>query len=352
MSFRQRFRLIPWVAVVLAWGNLVLAEDQAIIDGRLRRAIEKAIQPLESSSAVSAKARRCFTCHHQALPILALAEAKERGFAIDDENFHQQLEHTYRHLRDGLEGYQSGRGQGGGVLTAGYALWALERGSWPGDEVTEAVSHYLLEAQTEHPYWRHRGSRPPSSGSDFTATYVAARGLSHFHSPTQAAAWRERQAGVAGWLRASVATDTEDAVFRLRGLSLQPNNQAALQVALEQLLGWQHADGGWGQLPGMASDPYATGSVLASLVGEGRIAIEHPTVTRALKFLLDTQGEDGTWHVTTRAQPFQEYYESGFPYAEDQFISIAATAWSTVALVRCLACEDEANSVGVQRPKR
>jgi N-acyl-D-amino-acid deacylase len=352
MSFRRWIHRIAWVAMVLVGSHWSLAEDPSRNASRLRRAIEKSIPLLESSSATSAKERQCFTCHHQALPILALVEAKEGGFAIDEANLHEQLEHTYRHLRNGMEGYRSGRGQGGGVLTAGYALWALERGSWPADEVTEVVSHYLLETQTGQPHWRHRGSRPPSSGSDFTATYVASRGLSYFHSPTQADAWRERQARVAAWLRSSLAADTEDAVFRLRGLSLQPNTQAETQAAIEQLLGWQQADGGWGQTPGMPSDPYATASVLASLVGEGQLTVEHTTVTQALHFLLDTQGEDGTWHVTTRAQPFQEYYESGFPYAEDQFISIAATAWSTLALVRCLALDHKANSVGDQQLER
>ena len=53
---------------------------------------------------------------------------------------------------------------------------------------------------------------------------------------------------------------------------------------------------------------------------------------RGVKYLLETQQKDGTWRVLTRSEPIQEYFESGFPHKEDQFISIAASCWSVIAL--------------------
>jgi squalene cyclase len=49
-------------------------------------------------------------------------------------------------------------------------------------------------------------------------------------------------------------------------------------------------------------------------------------------FLLQTQQEDGTWHVVTRALGFQPYFQSGFPYGHDQWISQAGTAMASIAL--------------------
>ena len=49
------------------------------------------------------------------------------------------------------------------------------------------------------------------------------------------------------------------------------------------------------------------------------------------KWLRGTQKEDGTWYVKSRAPKFQPYFESGFPYGHDQWISSAATAWVRVA---------------------
>jgi N-acyl-D-amino-acid deacylase len=53
---------------------------------------------------------------------------------------------------------------------------------------------------------------------------------------------------------------------------------------------------------------------------------------RGIEFLLKTQQPDGSWHVKSRAVKFQPYFQSGFPYDHDQWISAAATAWATVAL--------------------
>ena len=44
------------------------------------------------------------------------------------------------------------------------------------------------------------------------------------------------------------------------------------------------------------------------------------------------QKPDGSWHVKTRSQPIQKYFESGFPHGQDQFISISATCWAVLAL--------------------
>jgi N-acyl-D-amino-acid deacylase len=46
-----------------------------------------------------------------------------------------------------------------------------------------------------------------------------------------------------------------------------------------------------------------------------------------------TQQNDGSWHVRSRAFGFQPYFESGFPHGHDQWISMAATAWSAMALM-------------------
>jgi hypothetical protein len=37
--------------------------------------------------------------------------------------------------------------------------------------------------------------------------------------------------------------------------------------------------------------------------------------------------------VATRAMPIQPYFESGFPYGREQWISYSATAWADMALI-------------------
>jgi N-acyl-D-amino-acid deacylase len=53
---------------------------------------------------------------------------------------------------------------------------------------------------------------------------------------------------------------------------------------------------------------------------------------RGLKFLLDTQQEDGSWYVRSRALAFQPYFDNGYPHGYDQWISAAGAGWATAAL--------------------
>ena len=52
----------------------------------------------------------------------------------------------------------------------------------------------------------------------------------------------------------------------------------------------------------------------------------------ARQWLQAAQRADGTWFVKSRSPKFQPYFESGFPYGPDQWISAAATAWAVAAL--------------------
>jgi hypothetical protein len=94
----------------------------------------------------------------------------------------------------------------------------------------------------------------------------------------------------------------------------------------------QGSDGGWAQLPTLASDAYATGQVLVALKTAGILSPNQTAYQRGVQFLLRTQAGDGSWYVRSRAIPFQPYFDSGFPYGPDQFISTAATNWAAMAL--------------------
>lgn len=79
------------------------------------------------------------------------------------------------------------------------------------------------------------------------------------------------------------------------------------------------------------NEAYATGEALVAL-REAGIGVSEPTYRRGVAFLLRTQGQDGTWHVASRAFKFQPYFESGFPYGGDQWISQQGTAYAAMAL--------------------
>jgi hypothetical protein len=324
---------------------------------------------IKASAHEYPKHRECFSCHNQAVPAVALRLAQSRGFDIGDQTLRLIAEHTESDLNGAIEDYRKGNGQPGGVIRAGYALWALEAAGWAADETTASVAHYLDVVQSDRNRWPPRANRPPSESSAFTATALALRGLNAFgpaiksrasgSSPPetkaqpnsdQAIAQRER---ALRWLEETKPLETEDRVFRLWGLKIAGASGETITSAVKDLLQTQRPDGGWSQLdtavepakaktkggkndPAFASDAYATGSALVALHMAGGVSTDDPDYRRGLDFLLRDQRTDGTWFIKSRSRPFQTYFESGFPHGPDQFISAAGSAWATAALV--LAC--------------
>ncbi len=322
---------IPLLALLSVAPTLAAGTGEPPEEG-LRRGVERALPLLARGAAGYARQRPCFSCHHQALPVLALTTAREHGFRVDDELVGDQVRFTEQSLRDGIDAYQRGDGQGGGTTTAGYALWTLEAGGRMPDATTAAVAEFLLARDRDRGYWRTSANRPPSEVSAFTSTYVALRALKRFSNPEQQERLADRVARARDWLLKTPATETEDRVFRLWALRYAQPPGEAIREAAAALRKGQREDGGWAQLDGGEPDAYATGSALAVLHLAGELAVTDPAYRRGLAYLLRTQREDGSWLVVSRSKPFQPYLETGFPHGKDQFISSAATGWAVIAL--------------------
>lgn len=306
----------------------------------LRSAIGKSLPLLTAGARGSMEKReRCFTCHNQGMPIMALVTAQSRGIAIDADELRKQVQFTADFLAKNRENYLAGKGQGGQSDTAGYALWALDNGGWKPDATTTAVTEYLLQWQRDLGHWKPQSRRPPTEQSLFTSSYVALRGLRTFGTPEQRERTDRRTEQVLAWLVKTPAEDHEDRVFRLRALHAAGAPEAEIRGAAKTLLGSQRADGGWAQLDDMTSDAYATATALVALHQAGGLATTDAAYRKGLRLLLTTQLGDGSWHVKTRSNPVQTYFESGYPHAADQFISIAAAGWATTALALALPLE-------------
>lgn len=307
----------------------------------IRAAVAKSLPLLEMGARGSLEQRKqCFTCHNQGLPIQALTTARARGFQVDDEHLRTQLQFTANFLGRNKANYLAGKGQGGQIDTAGYALWALDNGGWKPDETTAAVAEYLLVFQKDRDHWQPQSKRPPSEQSPFTSSYVALRGLKAFGTQDQQERIVARRSQVREWLLKAAPTETEDSVFRLRALHLAEAPADDIRRIGQELLKMQGDDGGWSQLPDQPSDPYATGTALVALQQTGVLPIDDAAYRQGLGYLLKTQHEDGSWHVVSRSKPFQTYFESGYPHGKDQFISISAAGWATTALALALPIVD------------
>jgi hypothetical protein len=129
------------------------------------------------------------------------------------------------------------------------------------------------------------------------------------------------------WMEMNLADlDNEDQSFQLLGLAWANADKLSLQKMARSLLALQNKDGGWGQHSTLESDAYATGQALVALHQAGGLPVTHRAYQRGVNYLLANQAADGSWMVVTRSFPFQKYFESGFPYGHNQWISATASS--------------------------
>jgi hypothetical protein len=175
-------------------------------------------------------------------------------------------------------------------------------------------------------------SRSPIQDSDFSRTAMAMRALKAYGTPGRADEMKQRMERGKQWLTHAEPVILEDMDMRLVGAAAAGASAAELRKLAEPILAAQRSDGGWAQRQGFPSDAYATGMTLWALNEAG---VARPDA-KGVKFLLGTQSADGSWHVVSRATKFQQYFESGFPYGHDQWISTMATGWAANALALSL----------------
>ena len=285
--------------------------------------------------------RKCFACHHQTLPMLAILAGPGSHTAEDLATVNAAAELTSKSFGGQVEFLNKGEGIGGRALTVGYGLWALKLAQWKPDLTTTAMAAYLLKTQEEDGHWDVHVSRPPMEDSLETSTALALAGLLAYASPEQQEAAAAAIAKAKKWIAGRARTSQEDRVSKLWALHLLSAGCEEVNAARQIVLGAQRDDGGWAQLDEMQSDAYATGHTLYVL-GITGLPAASPAFQRGMEYLLRTQTADGSWFVKSRSKPIQLYFDNGDPHGKDQFISTPATCWSLAALAT--SCQPAADA--------
>jgi hypothetical protein len=215
--------------------------------------------------------------------------------------------------------------------TAAYLLFGLQADGHSRDRVTDATVHYLASNQAIDGGWRVGADRPPIESGRVTPTAISIRALRAYAIPGRNAEFEARIQRAGKWLADYPARTGEERAMRLLGLTWSGAGSALLRDAGSQLEATQRSDGGWAQLDTLPSDAYATGQALYALHTAGQLRDE--ALQKAVRFLLNSQLADGSWHVRSRSYPLQpNYFDTGFPHGRDQWISAAGTSWACVGL--------------------
>ena len=297
-----------------------------------RDAVAVSLPLLQHADTVFLKTAGCISCHNNSLFQMTAAEARKKGFTVDEAEFREQMTRTRAYLESWRERELQDIAIPGRIDTTAYILVGLAAADYPPDAATDALARYVQRRQFADGSWHVASHRPPIESSDIAVTALSVRALQAYAPAPLRAEYARAIQRAAAWLAHAKPTSNEDHVYLVLGLTWAGAKRAAIGKAAQALIARQRADGGWSQIATLSSDAYATGQALTALAQSGALKPTDPVYTRGVRFLLDTQLDDGSWYVRSRAIPIQPYFDSEFPHGTDQFISAAATNWATMAL--------------------
>jgi N-acyl-D-amino-acid deacylase len=296
----------------------------------VRTAVQRSVSLLERATSQFFGKANCFACHEQPAAAFAVGAARAKGIAIDEKAASER----WTQLTTGLNASQlEGAAPLGAADNNLYLAEALVRSGYAPDPKTDVLAANLAAYQGGDGGWHLPGyARSPLQDNDFSRTAMAIRALKTYGTPGRAVEMKERIERAKQWLLRGSPVTTEDFAMRLSGVAAAGAPAPELRKLAEPILARQRPDGGFAQRDGFASDAYATGMTLWTLANAGVVQPNQEVYRKGVQFLLSTQAADGSWHVSSRATKFQIYFESGFPYGHDQWISTMATGWAAAAL--------------------
>lgn len=326
----------PGVGALVGAPKPAVATIQPIASRKpeIKDAAQRGLSLLQSVSTEYFKQSGCVGCHHQPMIGTAIAAGAKNGLRVDQAANAEQMRFVRTDLLTNRELMLQGLFIS--VDQFNYSMLYFSESGYPADAVTDAVVSLVAAQQAGNGSWDGPPIvRPPLEHSPWVRTAMAAGMLAHYPIPGRRAEFDRRIAAARQWMTESRPVLPYERLFQVLGLQWAGATADTVAGAVAELRKLQRADGGWAQLEQFPSDAYATGVALYALRLTG-MKPQDPVYRRAVQYLLETQAADGSWHVASRAPKIQPYFQSGFPYDHDQWISTAATGWCVAALAEAI----------------
>ena len=235
--------------------------------GSAREAIARSLPLLQKSDSIFLQKSGCVSCHNNTFTAMTIAAVRKGGLPLDEQMASNQVKKIATYIETWRERALQGVGIPGDSDTISYILQGLAAANHPPDEATDAMARFVKGQQYPDGGWRVFAHRPPIESSDIEVTAVSMRALQLYAPKAHRAEYDAAVKRAANWLTRARSQSTEDRVFQLLGLRWAgvTSNTAIMQRGVRGLLAKQRPDGGWAQLPSIASDAYATGQALVAL---------------------------------------------------------------------------------------
>lgn len=318
------------ILIALLTPGIVFAEDTVQRSPDLESAVQKGLDFIAKDAVKWKNDHQCVSCHHAALTVWSMHEAKRAGRSVDEAVL-AEMTKWMAESGEGKSSQQRPEGRPKAINTKAL-YFALALGSDPNpDPVSQEGLKKMLktvkEDQLEDGSWQAwPETRPPFfGGSDDSMTGIAILAAS-VSEAEQMRTVRDR--GVRWMTETKSDDDPQSLALRLLiWLRVGKPREECDQLA-HKISSRQREDGGWSQAPEMTSDAWATGQALYALSNAGWKP-ENSTIERGRGFLIRTQLEDGSWPMTSRPT------KPGSPGSTNLVPIIGGgSAWGVMGLVR------------------
>jgi ankyrin repeat protein len=322
--------------VFLCFASILRGGDAS--SPQIRDAATRALTLLQASQKTWYSKIGCHSCHHQFLPALAFQAAREHDVPVDEAIARADAVKAFAYAD--LDAAVQFRDVVETTMDLAYALVAANATGLRANLALQVYARAIAGRQDPEGNWDDIHQRPPQSYSRFTQTALGLRAIELYSHPNQKAEVAARVARARMWLLSHTPRDTEERTWQLTGLSWAGSTPAERAPMARALAALQRSDGGWNSLEGRESDAYSTAEVLVALHDAGGISVSDRAWRRGIDYLVRTQMPDGSWHVASRLHPPAQvspaYFESGYPYAHDQYLSATAASLAVIALSEAL----------------
>jgi ankyrin repeat protein len=321
--------------------SLALGADAS--PDQIRDSATRAIALIQAGQKTWYSKINCHSCHHQFQPAIAFQVARAHGVPVDEAIAHADAVKAFAFTD--LDAAVQYRDVQETVMDLGYSLVAANATGLEPNLASQVFARLVAGRQDPAGNWDDLHQRPPQSYSRFTQTAIGLRAIQLYSHPSRKADIAARVARARAWLLSQTPRDTEERTWQILGLSWadgtkQSRDLAFIDKAAHALAATQLPDGGWSSLDGRASDAYSTAEVLVALHDAGRFPISDSFWKRGINYLVSGQSPDGSWHVASRLHPPAQlspaYFESGYPYGHDQYLSASAASLAIIALSTAL----------------
>lgn len=322
------------------------AKNGLIVTKSPKQAVQASLSLIQASMKKFENSTACISCHHEGLGRMATGMASARGFKLDPSIVGRQNA-MLNGMTEALLPLHEGALKNPELMkqvplieinevntSDTWLLAGMAAHKQPGTRGTAAMARVLARQQSKDGQWSMSGPRVPMQSSPFTFTALSIKSLDAYAPKTDSAKVAEQKKLAVDWMLKTPAKISEDRASRLLGLKWSQVKD--LRKAVAEIKADQRPDGGWAQMPNLASDAYATGQALYALHEGGGMSTSDPVYQKGVKFLLKTQDEDGSWFVNKRANPANNYFDAGFPHGQSQYSSFNGSCWAMMALLETI----------------